>query len=531
MADNKTHSYTSDFTTAKTAADIHAHNHGLETQFNPSVVKNIPAYSQINSVSCKVSATKNPTGSLSIGKLYAYFSNDNGDMLYELGGKGSLSYKNEESINFSILDYVKNKNAKSGCIEYSGANAIQARMTFTALYDQGFTSKVAITWNYNEPRAIVTVTKSGEGTVSGAGTYHWGNSYTIKATPATGYKFVKWSDGNTNASRTFTVDSSLITAYETSKSYQAVFEKQTYTLTVTAGTGGTVSGGGTYSHGATATLKATPNTGYKFVKWSDGNTSATRTVTVSGAATYTATFEKLTYTVTWKNADGTTLETDTGVAYGTTPTYNGSTPTKAYDSTYHYTFKDWDKTVGAITGNTTYTATYNSVAHSYTSKVTKAATCTSAGERTYTCSCGRSYTESIPALGHSYTDVVTQPTETANGYTTHTCKNDSSHSYVDTYTCLATFKNYDGSVLKTEKVNQGGTPTAPTNPTRTGYKFIGWSPAVGAINNSTVFTAVYEKLPPQITTVTITRSSDLANVSISAPVDAGAKFIISVEVT
>lgn len=411
----------------------------------------------------------------------------------------------------------------------SGATGINVELYFTALYKQAFTSNATLTWNYNEPRAIVNVSKSGEGTVSGAGTYHWGNSYTIKATPATGWKFVKWSDGNTNASRTFTVNSSLITAYETSKSYQAIFEKQTYTIStaVSPSGSGTVSGGGSYSYGATATLTATPSTGYKFVKWNDGNTSATRTVTVSGAATYTATFEKLTYTVTWKNADGTTLETDTGVAYGTTPTYNGSTPTKAYDSSYHYTFKGWDKTVGAITGNTTYTATYNSVAHSYTSKVTTAETCTSAGVRTYTCSCGRSYTESIPALGHSYTDVVTQPTETANGYTTHTCKNDSSHSYVDTYTCLATFKNYDGSVLKTQTVNQGGTPTAPSNPSRNGYKFKGWSPAVGAINNSTVFTAVFEKiLPPEITSVQMLYQNN--QISAANKVPAGEYFRIVV---
>ena len=42
-------------------------------------------------------------------------------------------------------------------------------------------------------------------------------------------------------------------------------------------------------------------------------------------------------------------------------------------------------------------------AHSYTSKVTTAATCTTAGVKTYTCSkCGDSYTEAIAALGHSY---------------------------------------------------------------------------------------------------------------------------------
>ena len=43
--------------------------------------------------------------------------------------------------------------------------------------------------------------------------------------------------------------------------------------------------------------------------------------------------------------------------------------------------------------------------HSYTSKVTTAATCTKAGVKTFTCSkCSHSYTESIAATGH--TEVV-----------------------------------------------------------------------------------------------------------------------------
>ncbi len=44
--------------------------------------------------------------------------------------------------------------------------------------------------------------------------------------------------------------------------------------------------------------------------------------------------------------------------------------------------------------------------HSYTSSVTTAATCETAGVRTYTCSCGHSYTEAIPATGHNYVDGV-----------------------------------------------------------------------------------------------------------------------------
>ena len=63
--------------------------------------------------------------------------------------------------------------------------------------------------------------------------------------------------------------------------------------------------------------------------------------------------------------------------------------------------------------------------HSYTSKVTKPATCTENGVRTYTCECGDSYTETIPATGHNYGDfVVTKSaTCTEDGVKTKTCAN------------------------------------------------------------------------------------------------------------
>ena len=108
--------------------------------------------------------------------------------------------------------------------------------------------------------------------------------------------------------------------------------------------------------------------------------------------------------------------------------------------------------------------------HSYTSSVTRQPTCTQAGVRTYTCSCGDtyteaipakghrymesqkeptctsageicyicatcgdSYTETIPALGHTYYEQVSQPTCTEQGYTTHICSACGS-SYRDSYT-------------------------------------------------------------------------------------------------
>ena len=60
--------------------------------------------------------------------------------------------------------------------------------------------------------------------------------------------------------------------------------------------------------------------------------------------------------------------------------------------------------------------------HSYSAEITKPADCETEGIRTYTCAdCGDSYTEKIPATGHSYSSHVTAPTCTAQGYTTYTC--------------------------------------------------------------------------------------------------------------
>ncbi len=62
--------------------------------------------------------------------------------------------------------------------------------------------------------------------------------------------------------------------------------------------------------------------------------------------------------------------------------------------------------------------------HSYGSgRVTKAPTCTQAGVRTYTCSCGSQYTEAIPALGHiaGAGQVTQELTCTQNGETSYYC--------------------------------------------------------------------------------------------------------------
>ena len=144
--------------------------------------------------------------------------------------------------------------------------------------------------NENCPTYTVTVVSanSNMGTVSGGGTYNEGASVTITATPNSGYRFVRWQDNNTQNPRTVTV-----TSNATYTAYFEVIPPTQYTITVNSNNSswGTVSGGGTYNSGATATLTATPNSGYRFVRWNDNNTQNPRTVTVTSNATYTAYFE------------------------------------------------------------------------------------------------------------------------------------------------------------------------------------------------------------------------------------------------
>ena len=62
----------------------------------------------------------------------------------------------------------------------------------------------------------------------------------------------------------------------------------------------------------------------------------------------------------------------------------------------------------------------------------------------------------------------------------------------NTYT--VTFKDWNGTVLKTQQVQYGGAATAPADPTRTGYTFTGWDKAFTNVTADLVVTAQYEML-------------------------------------
>ena len=74
-----------------------------------------------------------------------------------------------------------------------------------------------------------------------------------------------------------------------------------------------------------------------------------------------------------------------------------------------------------------------------------------------------------------------------------------------------TFKDYDGSVLKTETVESGKSATAPSAPTREGYTFTGWDKSFDQITEDLTVTAQY-KVVSSSTEPTVTVDSAIASV-------------------
>lgn len=195
--------------------------------------------------------------------------------------------------------------SKTGTVNVSTTTKVTANVTYYAVWTIN-----SYTWTFDANGGTGDTTK----TLNYNATLSTLPTASRASTAANNYTFAGWFDTDASTGGTQLTTSTKCTSNKTWYARWTASTRQ-YKLTVTAGTGGTVSGGGTYNYNASATLKATANSGYHFVKWSDGNTSATRTVTVTKDATYTATFEQDPYL----NLDKTSLEFE---ASGGTQTVN-----------------------------------------------------------------------------------------------------------------------------------------------------------------------------------------------------------------
>ena len=290
-----------------------------------------------------------------------------------------------------------------------------------------------------------------------------------------------------------------IVAVAGDETYQAVFTttKNSYTITWLNADGSeidhqTLEYGATPTH-ADPTKEPTAEYTYVFAGWD--NTP----VTVTGAATYRATFTstKRTYTITWQDADGSTMD-QTTVEYGATPTH--ADPTKESTAEYTYTFSGWDKTIAAVTGDATYKATFNATKNSYTI--------------TWLNEDGSLIEQET--LEYGATPTHTDPTKEATAEFTYTFagwnKEITAVAGNETYTATfnttknsytITWLNEDGSEIDHQTLEYGAMPThdVPTKEATAEYTYVfaGWGKEITSVTGNETYTATFTATKRQYT--------------------------------
>ena len=204
------------------------------------------------------------------------------------------------------------------------------------------------------------------------------------------------------------------------------------------------------------------------------------------------------FTVTWEDFDGTVLEKDEGVVYGSDPSYDGEKPARAADAEFTYEFKGWTPEISPVTGDVTYTAEYKATKNLYTvTWVDEDGTELEKDE-------GVPYGEMPKYDGEKPSKAATAEfTYEFDDWTPEVVKVTGDAVYKATYKAATnlytvTWVNEDGTVLeKDEKVPYGEMPSYDSErPSKAAtaeftYEFAGWTPEVAKVTGDAVYKATY----------------------------------------
>ena len=264
--------------------------------------------------------------------------------------------------------------------------------------------------------ATVSVTSANPtmGMAIGNGSYMIGTSTEIAAIEKLGHHFVGWSDGNTDNPRSISINGDA--------TYTAEFAVNVYNITVIADNG-TVSGAGKYNHGSRVTLTATPNTGYHFVRWSNGGINSTTSINVTEDLELEAEFAINVYNIT--------AIAENGMVTGSGEYNHGSDVTLTASANAGYHFVKWQDNEDAeatrivsVTESKKYTALFEAHTESVVFENEVAPTCTASGSRDSVVYCTVCQAEvsrtkkEIAKLAHTeVTDAAKAPTCTETGLT------------------------------------------------------------------------------------------------------------------
>ena len=215
-------------------------------------------------------------------------------------------------------------------------------------------------------------------------------------------------------------------------------------------------------------------------------------------ATYKEELRK--YTVIWKDEDGSVLETDNNVPYGTTPTFDGNEPSKESTDQYDYSFAGWSTEIEAVTGDAEYTATYQEALRKYlVTWKDEDGTVLDSKEVEY------GETPVYEGVEPSKESTVAYQYK-FDGWSPNIVPVTGEVEYIATYKeenrkYTVSWVNYDGTVLATEEYEYLSTPSysgeTPTKVNDHGiaYNFAGWTPEILPVEGDQTYTATYEGVP------------------------------------
>lgn len=541
---------------------------------NGSAIAGDPGAKAEFSFSIAISIPKNTVGQR-VGKILAVGSD------VEIKAQATITQATSSyTVSYVKGDYIDTINKTSEKVNYGGtatatatlpANTVQYAYTFDGWYDgstkvgsdlalsvAGIISNRTFTAignrTLNRYTLVITVIPTGAGTTVGQGTYNYGSSVQATATPATGYNFTKWvlDTGDVSKANPLTgID------IDRNRTVQAVFTPKTYSISANAAyrvnesgdfttgtTGGTVSGGGTYTHGNSVSLKATPATGYSFAGWYEGanqvSTAEAYTFTATSARTLVGRFQRNWYTITFSAGTGGTVSpTSARVQYG------GSAESTATANT-GYTFTQWSNgmktaklTVTNVTANATYAASFGINAYVITYQAgTGVASVTPTSETvnhgsnaagsTATVATGYNFdgwyngsTRVSTALKYGPTSVVKNMTLVAKG-TIKTFAVTGTSQYRNTDSTGDWSTGTSGGSVSGSGTYDYGSKVTLTASAATGYTFMGWFNTSGTsvgtsttytINSVTAAVTVYARFQKNWYTVTYTRGTGVNSLS------------------
>ena len=177
-------------------------------------------------------------------------------LTYTAGANGTISGTSPQTVNHGVSGTAVTAVPNTGYhfVDWSDASTANPRT------GANVTANISVTASFAINTYTLTYTAGANGTISGTSpqTVNYGASGSpVTAVPNTGYHFTSWSDGVLTAART----DANVTA---DISVTASFAINTYTVTPSAGTGGSISPSTpqTVNYNTTTAFTVTPSTGY-----------------------------------------------------------------------------------------------------------------------------------------------------------------------------------------------------------------------------------------------------------------------------